>query len=81
MSHNSIRDSYELMALYPHRDTFRSFASIKKRTVPQNKNNECVSSRVFERIIGEAVHDAILKLCSPEEAIDRIHDELSQLLE
>ncbi len=80
--YNSIRDSYELMALYPwHRDTFRSFASIKKRTVPQNKNNECVSSRVFERIIGEAVHDAILKLCSPEEAIDRIHDELSQLLE
>jgi len=80
--YNSIRDSYELMALYPwHRDTFKSFASIKKRMMPQNVNNECISARVFEKIIGTAVHDAILKLCSPEEAIERIYQELSQVLE
>lgn len=80
--YNSIRDSYELMALYPwHRDTFKSFASIEKRVIPKNKNNECVSERVFEKIIGTAVHDAILKICSPEEAIDRIYEELSQVID
>lgn len=79
--YNSIRDSYELTALYPwHRDTFKSFASIKKRMIPQNKRGECLSERLFEKITGAAVHDAILKKCSAEAAIDRIFEELSEVL-
>lgn len=79
--YNSIRDSYELMALYPwHRDTFKSFASIKKRMIPQNKRGECLSERLFEKITGEAVHAAILKKCSAEEAIEKIYEDLSEVL-
>ncbi len=81
LPYNSIRDSYELMALYPwHRDTFKSFDSIKKRMIPQNKRGECLSEQLFERITGAAVHDAILKKCTAQEAIDRISRELTEVL-
>jgi multiple sugar transport system substrate-binding protein len=75
--YKSIRDSYELMAMYPwHRDTFKTFTSAKKRIIPRNIKGECVSEQIFEEIVGTAVHDAILKKCTPENAIDTIHERL-----
>lgn len=79
--YNSIRDSYELMALYPwHRDTFKTFASTKKRMIPKNSKGECISEQVFEGIVGTAVHDAILKKCTAENAIDAIYERLTKVL-
>ncbi|MHB8065402.1 MAG: ABC transporter substrate-binding protein, partial [Ruminiclostridium sp.] len=79
--YKSIRDSYELMALYPwHRDTFKTFASIRRRMIPKNSRGECISEQVFEEIVGSAVHDAILKKCTAENAIDSIYKRLTEVL-
>lgn len=79
--YKSIRDSYELLSLYPwHRDTFKTFAAVKKRIMPKGNSSECISEQVLEETVGNAVHDAILKKYSAEEAIDTIYKGLNNAL-
>jgi multiple sugar transport system substrate-binding protein len=79
--YKSIRDSYELLALYPwHRDTFKTFAAARKRIMPDGSNGECISEQLLEEVMGNAIHDSILKKCSAEDAIDTIYKGLTQTL-
>lgn len=80
MPYTSIRNSTELLSLYPwHRKTFDVFADAKKRFAPNTADGRCISENVFEKIIGSVVNGAVTKKCTAGTAITKMSEEIDRI--
>ena len=81
MPYTSVQNSAELLSLYPwHRDSFTAFSNAKKRMTPDAGQGQLVPENIVERLIGTAVHSAIVGECLPEEAVKRIVEGMAEAL-
>ena len=77
----SLYKSSELLTIYPWLPkALESFNSCRKRDVSMNTTSGKLSDQDFERILGKAVHEAIVGLKSNEEAIESALTKISKLL-
>ena len=79
--YRSVFGSSELHNLYPwYRTLPHAFAEAKRRSMPRNPKGEGVSEAVLEQIIGNAVHAALKKKMTPQEALDDAAQKLSEAI-
>ncbi len=76
-----VYDSPEVSSLYPWLPTAaESFSASRSRQVTKVTTAGKIEERVFEAIIGGAVHDAVIGRSTPAEALLKARDELSRLV-
>ncbi len=68
---NTLYDNLELTTIYPWlRQSFDVFEDAIPRKLPLAADGKCVSERLVEDIVGHAVHEAIIRAITPEEALE-----------
>ncbi|NLD58410.1 MAG: extracellular solute-binding protein [Clostridiales bacterium] len=80
--YRSVFDSSEMSRLYPWYQLLpKAFAHTRRRSLPKNGRSEPTSEAVLERILGDAVHAALERRLTPEEALSRAAEELRAEIE
>lgn len=78
--YTSIRNSTELLSLYPwHEATFEVFSDAGKRLASDTSEGKCISENILEEIIGCFVNEAVTKKCTAKDAIEKISTEIEKL--
>jgi ABC-type glycerol-3-phosphate transport system substrate-binding protein len=76
----NLYNSSELCAVYPWLPkALESFSISRKRTVPRSVGGLVLSERQYEEILGEAIHNSVIKAISPEAAIISAAKSLQEL--
>lgn len=76
-----VYNNTEFTSFYPwHRKVFDGFSYAKRRIMPENNKGECISEKILETVVGEAVHKAITKEMDEKTAFIYAAEQLSKYI-